>query len=221
MSGFVGTRAKKKNRNLFLILIIIIILAIFFVFLPTSDFGNNEIIPNDNITPNQIEDLTSLSSNIEQLELVLFQKDQKIKFRDGQIKNLQNKIKNNKLLYEKVVIELNDIKNNYNLLFSEKEKLISTDKYNLLEEKFTKLNIEYNKNTSTIKNLNKTVDEEINFLKSKNKKLNKDIKNIFAKNIKSQNMIVDLKKIIKEQQIEINLELKEIKKLKDRSLHGG
>ena len=39
--------------------------------------------------PDPSEDLTSLTSNIEELELSLFQKDQKIKFRDVQIKNLQ------------------------------------------------------------------------------------------------------------------------------------
>ena len=89
MSGFVGSRARKRRRNIFLSFGIFSLIIVIFLIFPTFENNNSEIIPNDNIIPNPSEELTSLASNIEELELNLFQKDQKIKFRDGQIKNLQ------------------------------------------------------------------------------------------------------------------------------------
>ena len=103
MSGFVGSRARKRRRNIFVSLGIFLLIVVIFLSFPTFENNNNEIIPNDNIIPNPSEELTSLASNIEELELNLFQKDQKIKFRDGQIKNLQIELKETKLQYDNVV----------------------------------------------------------------------------------------------------------------------
>ena len=132
MTGFVGSRAKKKQRNIFLTLIFSIVLGIFIYLFPKLETNNSDIIPNDSIVPDVIEDLTSLASNNEELELSLFQKDQKIKFRDGQIKNLQNKLKETKSQYDVVIIELNKIKNDFNTL--------SSDNINLKLCKITLLN---------------------------------------------------------------------------------
>ena len=93
MSGFVGSRARKRRRNIFLSLGIIVLIIVIILSFPNFETQNNEIIPNDNIIPDPTVELTSLASNIEELELNLFQKDQKIKFRDGQIKNLQTELK--------------------------------------------------------------------------------------------------------------------------------
>ena len=82
MSGFVGSHARKRRRNIFLSLGILLLIVVVFLIFPTFENNNSEIIPNDNIIPNPSEELTSLASNIEELELNLFQKDQKIKFRD-------------------------------------------------------------------------------------------------------------------------------------------
>ena len=79
MSGFVGSRAKKRQRNIFFILTFIIFFAILILILPIFNNSNNQVIPNDNIMPDPSEDLTSLTSKTEELELSLFQKDQKIK----------------------------------------------------------------------------------------------------------------------------------------------
>ena len=78
----------------------------------------------------------------------------------------------------------------------------------------------------TIKNLNKKIDdldnnilltnEEVENIISDNKKLKKDSKSFFAKNIKLENIIKDLKKNISDQRYEINLQLEQIKKLKDK-----
>ena len=93
MSGFVGSRARKRRRTIFLSLGFVILITIIFLIFPNIENINSEIVPNDNIVPDPSEDLTNIASNIEELELNLFQKDQKIKFRDGQIKNLQSELK--------------------------------------------------------------------------------------------------------------------------------
>lgn len=192
MSGFVGSRARKRRRNIFLSLGFVILITIIFLIFPNIENINSEIVPNDNIVPDPSEDLTSIASNIEELELNLFQKDQKIKFRDGQIKNLQSELKEVKLQYDNAILELSEIKNDLNTLSSNKENLVPSDKFKLLQDKFTKLNVENDKNISLIKNLNRQIDDHNTNLQSidnktddllnENIKLKKDNKSFFAKN---------------------------------------
>ena len=172
MSGFVGSRARKRRRNFFLTIGIFFLLVIFIYILPKLGTDNPQIVLNDSIVPDQTEDLTSFASNIEELELSLFQKDQKIKFRDGQIKNLQTELKNTKLDYDTLVLELNEIKNDLNTLSSNNENLVSSNKFKSLQDKFTKLNIENDNNILKIKSLNKKIEDlETNLLLvDKNKK---------------------------------------------------
>jgi len=231
MSGFVGSRARKRRRTIFLSLGFVILIAIIFLIFPNIENINSEIVPNDNIVPDPSEDLTSIASNIEELELNLFQKDQKIKFRDGQIKNLQSELKEVKLQYDNAILELSEIKNDLNTLSSNKENLVPSDKFKLLQDKFTKLNVENDKNISLIKNLNRQIDDHNTNLQSidnktddllnENIKLKKDNKSFFAKNIKLDNSVAELKQKIIEQQIIIDSYLEEIKKLKDKSHHGS
>ena len=231
MSGFVGSRARKRRRTIFLSLGFVILITIIFLIFPNIENINSEIVPNDNIVPDPSEDLTSIASNIEELELNLFQKDQKIKFRDGQIKNLQSELKEVKLQYDNAILELSEIKNDLNTLSSNKENLVPSNKFKLLQDKFTKLNIENDKNISLIKNLNKQIDDHNTNLQSidnktddllnENIKLKKDNKSFFAKNIKLDNSVAELKQKIIEQQIIIDSYLEEIKKLKDKSHHGS
>jgi len=231
MSGFVGSRARKRRRTIFLSLGFVILITIIFLIFPNIENINSEIVPNDNIVPDPSEDLTSIASNIEELELNLFQKDQKIKFRDGQIKNLQSELKEIKLQYDNTILELSEIKNDLNTLSSNKENLVPSDKFKLLQDKFTKLNVENDKNISLIKNLNRQIDDHNTNLQSidnktddllnENIKLKKDNKSFFAKNIKLDNSVAELKQKIIEQQIIIDSYLEEIKKLKDKSHHGS
>ena len=231
MSGFVGSRARKRRRTIFLSLGFVILITIIFLIFPNIENINSEIVPNDNIVPDPSEDLTSIASNIEELELNLFQKDQKIKFRDGQIKNLQSELKEVKLQYDNAILELSEIKNVFNTLSSNKENLVPSDKFKLLQDKFTKLNVENDKNISLIKNLNRQIDDHNTNLQSidnktddllnENIKLKKDNKSFFAKNIKLDNSVAELKQKIIEQQIIIDSYLEEIKKLKDKSHHGS
>ena len=69
---------------------------------------------------------------------------------------------------------------------------------------------------------------DINSTLNENQKLKKDNKSIFAQNIKLDNTVTELKKKINAQQekinaqqIEIETYLEKIKKLKDKSHHGG
>lgn len=226
MTGFVGSRAKKRRRNIFITLSVLIIVSIFILLFPIFETGNNQIIPNDKIIPDPKEDLTSLTSIVEELELGLFQKDQKIKFRDSQIKNLQNQLKNLQSQYEALILQFN---NNKNII--DNENLASSNKYNSLEKKISKLNVVNNKNISRIKNLNKIIDDLSNSIllieqKSNNdsmesQKLKKDNKILFSKNRKLENSVSGLNNFIKEQKNLIDSQLEKIKELKDKSHHGS
>ena len=231
MSGFVGSYARKRRRNFFLFLLLILILGFFIFISPSLDIENTKIVPADNIVPDPTKDLTSVTSNIEDLELSLFQKDQKIKFRDGQIENLQIELKNLQSEYESLSIELNQIKNEYTTLLTDSEKLVSSNTFESVENKFTKINIENDKNILIIKDLNNkikqldksnnSIEKNIKQISNENQKLKKDNKSLFANNLKLNESISNLENTINEQNIEIDLYLEEIKNLKDRSHHGG
>ena len=74
MSGFVGLRARKRKRNLILTIVLIIPAIIIFFIYPTFEIDISDPVPDENIIPDPIEDLNSLVSNIEELELNIFQK---------------------------------------------------------------------------------------------------------------------------------------------------
>ena len=231
MSGFVGSRARKRRRTIFLSLGLVILIAIIFLIFPNIENINSEIVPNDNIIPDPSEDLTSIASNIEELELNLFQKDQKIKFRDGQINKLQNQLKDTKMQLEITIKELNKIKDLYETLTLNSDNSVPSDELNILQDKFNALNKENEKNISKINDLNNQIKDLDNSLLSvdqnqkdasiENQQLKKDNKSLFAKNLKLNQTISNLENKINEQNIELNIYLEQIKELKDRSLHGG
>ena len=231
MGGFVGSRARKRRRNIFLTLgFLALIVAIYFM-LPTFQLNINDPIPDENLIPDPTADLTSLASDIEDLELTVFQKDQKIKFRDGQINNLQTQLKDTKMELEITIKELNKIKNLYETLTLNSNNSIPSDELNILQEKFNTLNKENEKNISKINDLNNQIKDLDNSLLSvdqnqkdasiENQKLKKDNKSLFAKNLKLNQTISNLENKINEQNIELNIYLEQIKELKDRSHHGG
>jgi len=231
MSGFVGSRARKRRRNIFLSLGVIVLIVIIILSFPNFETQNNEIIPNDNIVPDPSEELTSLASNVEELELNLFQKDQKIKFRDGQIKNLQIQLKDTKTQLENTIKELDNIKGLYETISSNNNDSVPLGELKILQDKFNALNKENEKNISKINDLNYQIKDLDNSLLSvdqnqkdasiENQKLKKDNKSLFAKNLKLNQTISNLQNKINEQNIELNIYLEQIKELKDKSHHGG
>ena len=231
MGGFVGSRARKRRRNIFLTLgFLALIVAIYFM-LPTFQLNINDPIPDENLIPDPTADLTSLASDIEDLELTVFQKDQKIKFRDGQINNLQTQLKDTKMQLEISIKELNKINDLYETLALNNDNSVSSDELNILKDKFNELNKENEKNISKINDLNNQIKDLDNSLLSvdqnqkdasiENQKLKKDNKSLFAKNLKLNQTISNLENKINEQNIELNIYLEQIKELKDKSHHGG
>ena len=231
MTGFVGSRARKRKRNLFLTFFsLIIILAIYFIF-PNFQFNEKNPVPDENLIPDPTEDLTSLASNIEDLELTVFQKDQKIKFRDGQINNLQIQLKDTKTELENTIKELEKIKGLYETISANNDNSIPSEKLNILQDKFNALNKENEKNISKIKDLNNQIIDLDNNLLSvdqnqknviiENQKLTMDNKTLYAKNLKLNETISNLENKIYEKSIEVEIYLKQIKELKDKSHHGG
>ncbi len=92
MVGFVGAQARRRRRNrIFGFLLLLIIFVIVF-YLPSIDFTIEEKVLPDEILPDTVDDKSSLISEIEELKLEVFQKDQRIKFRDSQIKDLKEEI---------------------------------------------------------------------------------------------------------------------------------
>ena len=231
MSGFVGSRARKKRRNIFLTLVsLIIIAAIYFIF-PALQFNLNDPVPDENLIPDPIEDLTSFASDIEDLELTVFQKDQKIKFRDGQINNLQIQLKDTKNQLQNTIKELDNIKGLYETISSNNNDSVPLSELKILQDKFNALNKQNEKNISKIKDLNKQitdldnnlllVDENQKNASIENQKLKKDNKTLYAKNLKLNETISNLENNINEQRIEIDMYVEQIKELKDKSHHGG
>ena len=94
MVGFVGARARKRRRNRYLFIIFILAIFGIFFYLPSIDFTTEEKQPLDEIIPSNVVDDSSLRNEIEELKLEVFQKNQRLKFRDDQIKNLREEINN-------------------------------------------------------------------------------------------------------------------------------
>ena len=231
MSGFVGSRARKKKRNIFLILISLIIIASIYFIFPAFQLNLNDPVPDENLIPDPTQDLTSLASDIEDLELTVFQKDQKIKFRDGQINNLQIQLKDTKTQLENTIKELDNIKGLYETISSNNNDSVPLDELKILQDKFNALNNQNEKNISKIQDLNNQIIDLDNNLLSvdqnqknviiENQKLTKDNKTLFAKNLKLNETISNLENKINEQNIEVEMYLEQIKELKDKSHHGG
>lgn len=205
-SGYVGERSRKKRRS-FLILIFLIIIVILAIYGAPSLKLNENVLTN-NILPNEKEIQSPIINNtIEDLELDLFDKKQKIIFRNRQIELLKNE--NKALLKES---------KNFNIKINElndKLKSISeNDNDNLKIKKDHEK--ELKKLDKMIKNLKK---EKVKIFNDKNDLIiSKDIlqkEYEFLKNINLDfdKKIRELEKIINEQNLVIEI-------LKDTSPHG-
>ena len=69
---------------------------------PLSVYLINDLYPDDNIFPDLEKDTSIENTTIEDLQLLLFQKDQKIKFRDGQLNKLKKETNELKINYKNV-----------------------------------------------------------------------------------------------------------------------
>ena len=223
MNGFVGSQARKRRRNkIFFIFIILLILLLIF-YLPTLDFTTEEKeLPNE-ILPDPVDDKSSLMSEIEELKLEVFQKDQRIKFRDNQIRDLKDEVKNSKQLFASLEIEYNKTIGNFSELENDLSQNSSENLNEIkkLEEKIKDLDNLIQNYKDQITTLNKEINNSISKkdlekINIENSILKNEIKLIKEKNIKAEKMLEELQYLIEEKQKEID----KLLYLKDIGHHG-
>ena len=216
MAGFVGERARRKKRNTLLIFILIILGTL--IYLIFSKLQLDENLPSDTLLPNE-EEIASPESKIdtEELELQIFQKEQKIIFRDQQINKLKNNIKiltnENKKLSESINKQLADrINKNVEIQNSEEKiKNIQSE----TQQKIKNLNQEIQNLKKDSETFNKSLAKNIN----ENQLLKKDYKNLFNKNIKlvdkNKQLVGENKNLANENKNLANEKIDENKKLEN------
>jgi len=219
MAGFVGERARKKRRNTLIFLSILLIVVLYFFINPRIQL--NENIPTDDFLPKENEIIEpNFDSTIEELELKIFDKEQKIIFRDKQIKVFKEDILNHKIEIKKLSKLVTDLEDQLKLDNTKKDQLKT------INNDISKIKLEAKKE---IEKLNKTlfnINEEKKLLQNslidsnnENDVLLKEYKIISNKNIKLNNQKKELQKKINELENLTEEQNLLIKVLQDTSHH--
>ena len=219
MVGFVGERARKKRRNTLIFLSILLIVILYFFINPRLQL--NENIPTDDFLPKENEIIEpNFNSTIEELELKIFDKEQKIIFRDKQIKVFKEDILNHKIEIKKLSKLVTNLEDQLKLDNREKDKIKT------INNDISKIKLEAKQE---IEKLNKTlfnINEEKKLLQNslvdsnnENDVLLKEYKIISNKNIKLNNQKKELQKQINELENLIEEQNLLIKVLQDTSHH--
>ena len=198
MAGFVGERARKKRRNTLIFLSILLIVILYFFINPRIQL--NENIPSDDFLPKENEIIEpNFDSTIEELELKIFDKEQKIIFRDKQIKVFKEDILNHKIEIKKLSKLVTNLEDQLKLDNREKDQIKT------INNDISKIKLEAKQE---IEKLNKTlfnINEEKKLLQislvdsnNENDVLLKEYKIISNKNIKLNNQKKELQKQINE-----------------------
>ena len=219
MAGFVGERARKKRRNTLIFLSILLIVILYFFINPRIQL--NENIPTDDFLPKENEIIEpNFDSTIEELELKIFDKEQKIIFRDKQIKVFKEDILNHKIEIKKLSKLVTNLEDQLKLDNREKDQIKT------INNGISKIKLEAKQE---IEKLNKTlfnINEEKKLLQNslvdsnnENDVLLKEYKIISNKNIKLNNQKKELQKKINELENLIEEQNLLIKVLQDTSHH--
>ena len=219
MAGFVGERARKKRRNTLIFLSILLIVILYFFINPRIQL--NENIPTDDFLPKENEIIEpNFDSTIEELELKIFDKEQKIIFRDKQIKVFKEDILNHKIEIKKLSKLVTDLEDQLKLDNREKDQIKT------INNDISKIKLEAKQE---IEKLNKTlfnINEEKKLLQNslvdsnnENDVLLREYKIISNKNIKLNNQKKELQKKINELENLIEEQNLLIKVLQDTSHH--
>ena len=219
MAGFVGERARKKRRNTLIFLSILLIVVLYFFINPRIQL--NENIPSDDFLPKENEIIEpNFDSTIEELELKIFDKEQKIIFRDKQIKVFKEDILNHKIEIKKLSKLVTDLEDQLKLDNTKKDQIKT------INNDISKIKLEAKQE---IEKLNKTlfnINEEKKLLQNslvdsnnENDVLLKEYKIISNKNIKLNNQKKELQKQINELENLIEEQNLLIKVLQDTSHH--
>ena len=219
MAGFVGERARKKRRNTLIFLSILLIVILYFFINPRIQL--NENIPTDDFLPKENEIIEpNFDSTIEELELKIFDKEQKIIFRDKQIKVFKEDILNHKIEIKKLSKLVTNLEDQLKLDNREKDqiKIINNDISKTKLE--TKQEIEkLNKTLFNINEEKKLLQNSLVDSNNENDVLLKEYKIISNKNIKLNNQKKELQKQINELENLIEEQNLLIKVLQDTSHH--
>ena len=219
MAGFVGERARKKRRNTLIFLSILLIVILYFFINPRIQL--NENIPTDDFLPKENEIIEpNFNSTIEELELKIFDKEQKIIFRDKQIKVFKEDILNHKIEIKKLSKLVTNLEDQLKLDNREKDQIKT------INNDISKIKLEAKQE---IEKLNKTlfnINEEKKLLQNslvdsnyENDIILKEYKIISNKNIKLNNQKKELQKQINELENLIEEQNLLIKVLQDTSHH--
>ena len=186
---------------------------------------NEELLPEEKILPDNNENIYSLASTVEELKTTIFQKDQKIKFRDNQLNNLKVNLQKITKDYELTKNQLNILQNKYEELTKktiDNEDLVQIEDFNSLQDNFTNLKKNNKKNIKIIKDLNEQLKnlelklsknkENVLVLLNENDKLKKDLKTSI---LNEKTLINQLNDLINK----IEIQNQEIEKLKDVTHH--
>ena len=219
MAGFVGERARKKRRNTLIFLSILLIVILYFFINPRIQL--NENIPTDDFLPKENEIIEpNFDSTIEELELKIFDKEQKIIFRDKQIKVFKEDILNHKIEIKKLSKLVTNLEDQLKLDNREKDqiKTINNDISKIKLE--AKQEIEkLNKTLFSINEEKKSLQNSLVDSNNENDVLLKEYKIISNKNIKLNNQKKELQKQINELENLIEEQNLLIKVLQDTSHH--
>jgi chromosome segregation ATPase len=211
MVGFVGERARKKRRNTLIFLSILLIVILYFFINPRIQL--NENIPTDDFLPKENEIIEpNFNSTIEELELKIFDKEQKIIFRDKQIKVFKEDILNHKIEIKKLSKLVTDLEDQLKLDNREKDQIktinndISKIKLEAKQEieKLNKILFDINEEKKLLQNslvdsTNETAVllKEYKIISNKNIKLNNQKKELQKKINKLENLIEEQNLLIK------------------------
>ena len=213
MTGFIGIRAKRKRRNIIIFFILIIIFFLFFYIIPV--FKLTETIPSDTLLPGPDEAISSEILTIEELELKIFDRDQKIIFHNNELKKIKEELK----------ILVNENKQLSDSILDSKNQLSLTSSNN---EDFKNLNIQLEKiqkdNKKKLQRLNDIIlnitnekndlIKDIEIVSSEKELSKKEYKIMMNKNMQLISLKNSLEKKVKEQTnviYELNLSIETIK----------
>ena len=223
MVGYVGLQARRRRRNRIFFILIILFIFILVFYLPTIDLSTEEKkLPNE-ILPDSIDDKSSLISEIEELKLEVFQKEQRIKFRDNQIIDLTSQLKDIKQSLTSLEIEYNRTLGNFSTL---EDSLSENSSENLneikkLNDKIKELNVSIQDYKEQITNLKQEFKDAISAedyqnMNIENSILKNEIKLIKDKNLETESILNELQNTVEEKQKEID----KLLYLKDLGHHG-
>ena len=218
MSGFIGIRAKKRRRNKIVFFILIFIFLLFYFKFPV--FKLNEIMPSNTLLPSSDETISSEIQTIEELELEVFERDQKIIFRTNEIKKLKEQfnilVKENKQLLDTVT----DLSNQQNSTapISKDVESINTE-LEIIKKEYTKELLKLNNIILKITDEKNDLFLSIEKVSLENELSKKEQKIILKKNMQLINLKrSQIQKIIEQDLIIDDLNLL-VEKLKDNYHH--